>query len=171
MTVEEMSELGAALGGFLSALTFLGSAAGAILFGWWGQSRSESRGLQRTLGLLTLVFLMASGFLLTGMLSPSATGLDLVFFVFGALSNGWYALALESSASAAQSAGSAGLATAGYSMASNVGVAILPVILGPLAISAPHAWLIILALMAIIAVLMPFVIKALPEPASDQGAT
>lgn len=157
----------AALGGLLSSLTFLGSAIGAALFGWLGERRQESVGLQRVLGVLTVVLLMACAFLLTGTLSPTAAGLDVVFLIFGVVSNGWYTLALEAAAARAQSAGSAGLATAGYSMASNIGVAILPVVLGPLVISAPNAWLVVLVIIAIIAAAVPFFTRTVQAGASD----
>lgn len=159
----------ASLGGLLSSLTFLGSGAGAVIFGWIGESIDKSRSLQRILGILTLIFLMGCAFLLTGTLSPTAIGLDLVFFVFGALSNGWYTLALESAARRAEGAGSAGLATAGYSMASNIGVAIIPVILGPLVVSHPSDWLLILLAMTVIAVLVPFFAKEALRTATQTG--
>lgn len=158
-----------ALGGLLSSLTFLGSAVGAGFFGWLGQMRAESRRLQRVLGIFTLIFMLGSALLLTGVLSPVTTALDMVFFVFGLLSNGWYALALESSAAAAENAGSAGLATAGYSMASNIGVAIVPVILGPLALTAPGIWILIVLIMVMAAVLIPFIMRVPDVLRSDHG--
>ncbi|NMP24727.1 MFS transporter [Sulfobacillus harzensis] len=161
----------AAVGGLLSSLTFLGSAVGAAAFGWLGQARGESRPLQRMLGVLTLIFLLGCAMLLTGVLSPSHAGLDVMFLMFGIVSNGWYTLALESAAARAQSAGSAGVATAGYSMASNIGVAILPSLVGPLVVSAPSAFLIILAMLIIIAALVPFLAKtAGPSEPQQQPA-
>ncbi len=149
-----------ALGGLLSGLTFLGSAFGAIIFGWLGEGTTAAGTLQRLLGILTLVFLMISGLLLTGTLSPSTFGLDTAFFLFGLFSNGWYALSLESAAEKARSRSNAGIATAGYSMASNIGVALVPVIVGPLVISAPGLWVAIIAVMAVAAALVPFLAKA-----------
>lgn len=159
------------VGGLLSSLTFLGSAIGAAFFGGIGESQIDSRPLQRILGSLTLVFLMACALLLTGTIPPGAFGLDVVFLAFGIVSNGWYTLALDAAANRAQNAGSAGLATAGYSMASNIGVAVLPVILGPLAISAPSGWLIIVGLMAVAALLVPFLApSALNQTAEKRPA-
>lgn len=153
----------ATLGGLLSSLTFLGSAMGAVVFGWIGQARGEIRSLQRVLAVLTLVFLLGCAMLLTGVLPPGHVGLDAMFLAFGIVSNGWYTLALESAANVAQSAGSAGLATAGYSMASNIGVAILPSLVGPLVVSAPAGFLAILAVLVIIAALVPFITRASGE--------
>jgi MFS family permease len=87
-------------------------------------------------------------------------GLDAAFFLFGLFSNGWYALALESSAEQARSRTNAGIATAGYSMASNIGVAVIPVVVGPLVISAPALWIAIITVMAVVAVLVPFLAKS-----------
>ncbi len=148
-----------AIGGYLSSLTFLGSALGAIFFGWMGQSRENSIGLQRVLGLLSFVFLLGCALELTGTFPPNISGLDLAFLGFGLTGNGWYTLALDAAARQAQSAGSAGLATAGFSMASNIGVAVVPVVLGPLVIKAPGLGVVIIAIMAILAVLVPFVMK------------
>jgi len=158
-----------ALGGNLTALTFLGSAAGAILFGWVAERVARPSGLQRVLGVLTAAFLILSGLLLVGRLSPTAFGLEGVFFGFGIFSNGWYVLSLEAAALAAKSETGAGLATAGYSLASNMGVAILPVVLGPLVVTEPTAWLTILIVLAAIAVLVPFMASP-PPPLSHRTA-
>jgi DHA1 family inner membrane transport protein len=134
------------VGGNLTALTFLGSAVGAALFGFIGQRMdAASDGLERALGVATLVFTLIAAALLTGVVSFSGSAIDPVFLLLGLFGNAWYTLALEDSARAARHAGAAGLATAGYSLASNVGVAIVPVVLGPLVVSAGGAWLAITA--------------------------
>ncbi len=153
-------ENAAALGGLLSGLTFLGSALGAIVFGWVGENPSSFRQLPRLLGVLTLIFLVLSGLLLTGTLSASTAGLDSSFLLFGLFSNGWYALALESSAERARSRTNAGIATAGFSMASNIGVAVIPVLVGPLVIAAPGLWIGVVAVLALAAALVPFLVKS-----------
>jgi len=158
-----------ALGGNLTALTFLGSAVGAVLFGWGAERVERPLFLQRVLGVLTWAFLLLSALLLTGRLSPTAAGLEGVFFGFGMFSNGWYVLSLEAAARAAGSETGAGLATAGYSMASNLGVAILPVVLGPLVVTAPTTWLTILLLLAVVAGLVPFLVTA-PASISQRSA-
>lgn len=132
----------AEIGGNLSALTFLGSAVGAAAFGWIGQQMAAANdGLERVLGIGTLLFTLVAAALLIGVLSIGAGGLDPAFLLLGIAGNGWYTLALEDSARAARSAGAAGLATAGYSLASNVGVAVLPVLLGPLVVTAGGVWM------------------------------
>ncbi len=147
------------VGAYLSSLTFLGSAVGAAFFGWLGQFRENSIGLQRVLAVLSWLFLLACALQLTGTFPVHVRGLDLAFLGFGVVGNGWYTLALEASARQAQNAGSAGLATAGYSMASNIGVAVIPVVLGPLVLTSPAVWVIIVAVMALAAVAVPFIAK------------
>ncbi|WP_020375350.1 MFS transporter [Sulfobacillus thermosulfidooxidans] len=147
------------LGGVLSSLTFLGSAFGAIGFGWLAEQKNNSTGLQRILAILSFGFLLACALELTGLLTPEASALDFAFLGFGIVGNGWYTLALERAARQAQNAGSAGLATAGYSMASNIGVAVIPVVLGPLVTQRPLWWLGLVVLMALIAMVVPFVTK------------
>ncbi len=144
----------------LTALIFLGSALGASLFGAISQHWRDTRGIQRVLGVLTLVFVMAAAALLTGVLPVGRSpGIDAIFFLVGVFGNGWYALALEAAAQEAADAGSAGLATAGYSLASNVGVAIIPTVLGPLVVAAAAAWFALTALMTLVAAAVPFVIR------------
>ncbi|AUW93904.1 MFS transporter [Sulfobacillus thermotolerans] len=150
----------AALGGMLSGLTFLGSAIGAILFGWLGENPASVRRLPRLLGVLTLVFLFLSGLLLTGGLSASTAGLDASFFLFGLFSNGWYTLALEAAAEKARTRHNAGIATAGFSMASNIGVALIPVIVGPLVITHAAVWMAVILVMGVGAAIVPFAVKA-----------
>ncbi|WP_171822698.1 MFS transporter [Sulfobacillus thermosulfidooxidans] len=147
------------LGGILSSLTFIGSACGAILFGWLAERQNTGIHLQKLLAVLSLIFLLACALELTGLLTPRGLGLELAFLGFGMMGNGWYTLALDAAARQAQNAGSAGLATAGYSMASNIGVAVIPVVLGPLVIAAPVWWLGIIVLMGLIALAVPFVTK------------
>lgn len=158
------------LGSLLTALIFLGSAVGAILFGPIGQRWSDTRGLQKLLGILTLVFVLGAAALLTGVLPVGRSpGIDAVFFLLGVFGNGWYALALDQAAQEAANAGSAGLATAGYSLASNVGVAVVPSVLGPLVVSAAAGWFAITALLAVLAAAIPFVIRMTTGPASPAG--
>lgn len=149
----------AALGGFLSGLTFLGSAVGAAVFGSLGEVLTDAKQLIRTLAILTLVVVLLVTLLMTGHLGHSKALFDIMFFLAGVFGNGWYALSLEEAARRAADNGSAGLNTAGYSMASNLGVAIIPVFLGPLVISQPSLWITITLILIAIAVVLSFVTK------------
>lgn len=158
------------LGGLLTALTFLGSAVGAAGFGRYGEMLPNTAQIQRVLGVLTLLAVLGVSLVMTGAL-PAASAVPLVlFFLMGAFGNGWYSLALEAAAEAARSAGSAGLATAGYSMASNVGVALVPAILGPLALGAPGVWLTVTMVLALVAAAIPFLVKATARPEAQRIA-
>ncbi len=145
------------VGGNITALTFLGSAVGAAAFGWIGERMLDaSEGLERALGAAALVFTFIAAAFLTGVIPSAVGGIDLTFLLLGISGNAWYTLALEDSARAAVSAGAAGLATAGYSLASNVGVAVVPVLLGPLAISAGRPWLVATTVLVALGVAVTF---------------
>jgi DHA1 family inner membrane transport protein len=162
---------GVELGGSLAALIFLGSALGAVVLGPVGQHWSDTRRIQNVMGVATLVFVCLGAALLTGSLPAGRTVFtDLTFFLLGAFGNGWYALALDAAAQEAADAGSAGLATAGYSLASNVGVAVVPTLLGPLVVSAAPAWFLITGLLALGAAAIPFVIRIKADVAEPAGA-
>lgn len=152
------------LGGLLSGLTFLGSAVGAALFGSIAEFVTNSKILIRTLSILTFISVLCVALLITGNLGQSRALFDIMFFLAGLFGNGWYALSLEESARRAADNGSAGLNTAGYSMASNLGVAIIPVILGPLVISQPVTWVTITFILFIIAVILAFVTRVQTAP-------
>ncbi len=160
--------LAAVIGGNLTALTFLGSAVGAAAFGWIAQRMDQaSDGLERGLGVAALALTLIAAAFLIGAIPMAAGGLSLTFLLLGIAGNAWYTLALEDSARAAVSAGAAGLATAGYSLASNVGVALIPVLLGPLAISAGGVWMAVTgALVALGAAVTLFTRGGTAEPAA-----
>ncbi len=145
-----------ALGSLLTALTFLGSAIGAVILASVADRVTRPEQYQKVLAVLTWFVLLWVGLALTGHAAHSASTLEIGFFVLGALGNGWYSLALEASARKAQSAGAAGLSTAGFSIISNLGVAIFPVFLGPLILTSSSTWLVLTLVLMLIAVLVPF---------------
>lgn len=144
-----------ALGSLLTALTFLGSAVGAVVLARIADGVARPEQYQKVLAVLTWLALLWVGLALTGHAAHSAGMLEVGFFVFGAFGNGWYSLALEASARKAQSAGAAGISTAGFSIVSNLGVAILPVFLGPLILTSGSTWLVLTLVLMLIAVLVP----------------
>lgn len=148
-----------ALGSLLSALTFLGSAVGAVVLAWVADQVANPLQYQKVLAVLTWLVLLWLGLALTGHASHSAAMLDLGFFVFGALGNGWYSMALEASARQAQTAGAAGISTAGFSIISNLGVAIFPVFLGPLILTRGTTWLVLTLILMLIAVMVPMLTR------------
>lgn len=148
-----------ALGSLLTALTFLGSALGAIVLASLADRLSKPYQYQKVLAVLTWVALLWVALTLTGKISGGPGGLEMGFFILGALGNGWYAMALEASAHRAKTAGSAGISTAGFSIVSNLGVALIPVYLGPLILSADSLWLTLTLLLMLIAVMVPLLAK------------
>ncbi|SIS99734.1 MFS transporter [Alicyclobacillus vulcanalis] len=148
-----------ALGGFLSGLTFIGSAVGAMVFGALAEGRSRPKPIIAVLAVLTWVCVLLMGLSLIGRAPANGTFVSIIYFLAGAFGNGWYTLALEEAAKRAEDAGSAGLNTAGYSLASNVGVAILPDAVGPMVISAPSAWLAITAALGAVAVIASLITR------------
>ncbi|WP_067623147.1 MFS transporter [Alicyclobacillus acidiphilus] len=155
--LEHLNISGAAtLGGLLSGLTFLGSAVGAGLFGAVGEGVTNAKPLIRALAILSLVSVLLVALLMTGHLGHSKAMFDIMFFLAGVFGNGWYTLTLEEAARRAANDGSAGLNTAGYSMASNLGVAIIPVVLGPLVLSQPALWMTIVLILFVIAAILSF---------------
>ncbi|MFX4300958.1 MFS transporter [Alicyclobacillus tolerans] len=147
------------LGGLLSGLTFIGSAVGAALFGVLGETTSRLKPLMVILAVFTWLSILWITLVLTGHVQNNSGLLSVVFFLAGAFGNGWYTLTLEEAAKRAENAGSAGLNTAGYSLASNIGVAIVPVILGPMVISQPTSWVSITLILGLLAILFTFITR------------
>jgi predicted MFS family arabinose efflux permease len=149
----------AVLGGLLSGLTFLGSAVGAILFGALGERGTQGIRLQRILALCTWLSLLGVVLDFSGVVQIARGGLEVLFFLLGAFGNGWYSLALEESARVAADAGSAGLNTAGFSMASNIGVAVIPTYLGVMVLTHAGWWAVLTLILGILGLWVPFSIK------------
>ncbi len=140
------------LGATLTALTFLGSAVGASLFPSLADVFGKSGVWQLVLIVLTTILTVLVVLVFTNGIQASANLLKVVFFLLGLFGNGCYALSLGATAAAAREAEGAGVQTAGFSMASNVGVALVPPLLGPLVISAPVAFGLFTILIAVLAV-------------------
>lgn len=165
ITGEALGKLGLAvahamaLGSLLSALTFLGSAVGAVFLARVADQIAKPHNFQKVLAVLTWLTLLWVGLALTGHASHSTGMLEVGFFVLGALGNGWYSMALEASAQQAQTAGAAGISTAGFSIISNLGVAIVPVFLGPLILTSGATWLVLTLILMLIAVMVPLLTR------------
>lgn len=140
------------LGGTLTALTFLGSAVGATLFPSLADVFGKSGVWQLVLIVLTAILTVLVVLVFTQGMQASANLLKVIFFLLGLFGNGCYALSLAATAAAAREAEGAGVQTAGFSMASNVGVALLPPLLGPLVISAPIVFGLLTILIVVLAV-------------------
>ncbi|PWI58087.1 CynX/NimT family MFS transporter [Sulfoacidibacillus thermotolerans] len=125
------------LGGTLTALTFIGSGIGAIGFPLLADFFGHSGIWQSVLMGLTTLFSLFVVLEFTGGFVVSVSTLQWIFLLLGFFGNGCYALALGATAEMAREIHKAGVQTAGFSMASNVGVALLPPLVGPLVITFP----------------------------------
>lgn len=147
------------VGGMLGGLTFLGSGVGASLFGALGERGTQGIGLQRMLAVFTWLFLLGVVLEFSGAVSMPIVGLEVLFFLLGAFGNGWYSLALEESARTAVDVGNAGLNTAGFSMASNIGVAVIPTYLGVMVFTHAGWWAILTLVLGLLGLWVPFSVK------------
>ncbi len=116
-------------GGLLGGLAFLGSALGAIIlppiFERYNQIRT---GLISTslLSLISVTLLAYSlGF------GPNIGLLVAAFFLFGFFGNAFWSMALTSTTNYVSDPAQSGFATSMYSVITNLGVAFVPVFLGP----------------------------------------
>lgn len=116
------------LSGVLSGLAFLGSALGAIIL----PPVFESLGRVRAGMVLTsLISLVAVGLLAYYLAyTTEATILMLSYFLFGFFGNAFWSMALTSTTRYVKDPAQAGLSTSMYSVATNLGVAFVPVFLG-----------------------------------------
>lgn len=129
--VTHKMSLGAALdhSGVLSGLAFLGSALGAIflppVFETWGKLRA---GMVITSAVSLLSMALLSYYL------AYTTELDILmisYFLFGFFGNAFWSMALTSTTRYVSDPAQAGLSTSMYSLATNIGVALIPTFLGP----------------------------------------
>lgn len=118
-----------AYGGLFGCLAFLGSALGAIILpSLFEQYKMFRTGLVIT-GVLMFVFVAVMAFSLsyTTMLLLMAIG----FFFFGFFGNAYWSMAMTSTTNYVSDPAQAGFATSMFSVLTNLGVAFVPVFLGP----------------------------------------
>ncbi|WP_297025921.1 MFS transporter [Thermoplasma sp.] len=124
------------VGGLFGGLTFLGSALGAmILPSLFGRNQNLRYGLIST-GSLTLVF----GVLMAVSLefSKSLPIIGISYFFFGFFGNAYWSMAMTSVTYYSPRPEEAGFSTAMFSVATNAGVAVIPVFLGSMLIVGGH---------------------------------
>ncbi|MGC8478894.1 MAG: MFS transporter [Candidatus Micrarchaeia archaeon] len=122
--------LGAALGygGLFGGLAFLGSALGAIILPPVFEKYKAVKAGLITTGVLSFVFVatMALTLSYTSMIAIIA----LAYFLFGFFGNAYWSMAMTSTTNYVEDPAKAGFATSMFSVATNLGVAIIPVFLG-----------------------------------------
>lgn len=118
-----------AYGGLLGGLAFLGSALGAIILPPIFEQYKQFRAGLVTTGVLMFIFaaLMSLGLAYTVDILLIAIG----FFFFGFFGNAYWSMAMTSTTNYVSDPAQAGFATSMYSVFTNLGVAFIPVFLGP----------------------------------------
>lgn len=115
-------------GGELGGLAFLGSAIGAAsLPALFEQAGRVRLGMVST-GLLTFVLASLLGFFLA--FTADVALLYILFFLLGAMGNAFWSMAMASTTKYVEDPAKAGLATSMYSVATNLGVTVVPSLLG-----------------------------------------
>ncbi|MGC8730200.1 MAG: MFS transporter [Candidatus Micrarchaeia archaeon] len=116
-------------GGLMGGLAFLGSAIGAILLPPLFEQYKKPRLGLITTGIMSFIFVavMAIGLAYTVDILLIASG----FFLFGFFGNAFWSMAMTSTTNYVSDPAQAGFATSMFSVFTNLGVAIVPVFLGP----------------------------------------
>ena len=153
-------------GGLLGGLTFLGSALGAIILPpMFERYRFLKKGI-----IITSFLAFVSVFSLSYFLSflPILWILLISFFFFGFFGNAYWSMAMTSTTNYVDDPAKAGFSTSMFSVATNVGVALIPVFVGPLFITiAPYAVALVVSLEFVGFLLSPALkLKPPAEPVS-----
>ncbi len=140
------------IGGLFGGLSFLGSGLGAIIL----PPVFERSGALKTGLVITSVLSLVSIFMLSYFLAHfsaiylAASG----FFLFGFFGNSFWAMAMTSTTKYVKDPAQAGFATSMFSVATNLGVAFVPVFLGPFFLSNSTIGISIVVLMVLVAFAM-----------------
>ncbi|MGC8538183.1 MAG: MFS transporter [Candidatus Micrarchaeia archaeon] len=151
-------------GGLLGGLAFLGSALGAIILPpIFEQYRAIRAGLVST-SLLSLIFVTALAYSLG--FGPNIGLLLAAFFLFGFFGNAFWTMAMTSTTKYVSDPAQSGFATSMYSVVTNLGVAFIPVFLGPeFAVNAAIAVSIVFVIELIAFILSPMLkVKEVAAP-------
>lgn len=139
-------------GGLFGGLSFLGSGLGAIVL----PPVFEKSGTLKTGLVITSVLSLVSIFVLAyflahfSLLYLAASG----FFLFGFFGNSFWAMAMTSTTKYVKDPAQAGFATSMFSVATNLGVAFIPVFLGPFFLANSTFGISVVVLMVLVAFAM-----------------
>ena len=148
-------------GGLFGGLAFLGSALGAILLPWLFEDMKKVReGM-----ILTSVAAFASLAVLAYYLSFTSIMeiLSVSYFLFGFFGNAYWSMAMTSTTKYVTDPAKAGLATSMYSVATNLGVAFIPVFLGPYFIGNRYSGIAIVVAMIAIGFILSLSLRVIPS--------
>ncbi|ASI13747.1 major facilitator superfamily permease [Candidatus Mancarchaeum acidiphilum] len=148
--------LGEALtyGGLLGGLAFLGSALGAIILPPIFERYNQIRAGLISTSLLSLISVSLLAYSLG--FGPNLGLLVAAFFLFGFFGNAFWSMALTSTTNYVSDPAQSGFATSMYSVITNLGVAFVPVFLGPeFAVDATIAVIVVFVIEFIAFILSP----------------
>ncbi|MEM4099767.1 MAG: MFS transporter [Candidatus Micrarchaeaceae archaeon] len=141
-------------GGLLGGLAFLGSALGAIIMPPIFERMNAIRAGLVSMSLLSLISVTSLAYSLG--FSPNIDLLVAAFFFFGFFGNAFWSMAMTSTTNYVSDPAQSGFATSMYSVITNLGVAFVPVLLGPeFVVDATIAVLIVFAIEFIAFILSP----------------
>ncbi len=161
MLISNKSPSPEALAGALSGLAFLGSALGAIIL----PPLFEAIGKVRAGMVLTSLVSLVSVALLAYYLAYTTTSsiLMLSYFLFGFFGNAFWSMAMTSTTRYVKDPAQAGLSTSMYSVATNLGVAFVPVFLGGFFVSNALPGIVIVSAMVAVGFGLSFFLKVRAE--------
>ncbi len=148
------------LSGLMGGLEFLGSALGALILPFI----FEKFNMIKTGTVLSafFAFLFAVLVLYSLVYTAFASLIVASFFIFGFFGNAFWVMALNSIIDYSEDPGKAGLATSMYSVATNIGVAIIPVVISAEFVSVSRSIYGIIPVIAIVLaafVISPFILS------------
>ena len=144
-------------GGLLGGLAFLGSAFGAIMLPPIFEKYKQIRMGMVLTGILSFIFVVSIAYYLSFI--PLIAVLILSFFLFGFFGNAFWSMAMASTTNYVSDPAKAGFATSMYSVATNLGVAFVPVFLGPVFIKNASLAVGVVVVIEFVALLMAFLMK------------
>ena len=147
-----------AYGGAMSGLAFLGSALGAIILPpLFERIRMIRAGMVITSALSLVSILFLTYFLaFTSVISV----LLVSFFMFGFFGNAFWSMAMTSTTRYVEDPAKAGFSTSMYSVATNLGVALLPTSFGAFFLASPAYGMIITSVLVAAAFILSFFLIA-----------
>lgn len=158
------------LGGLFGGLSFLGSGLGAIIL----PPVFEKAGALKTGLIVTSALSLVSVFVLAYFLAHFSLFYIVAsgFFLFGFFGNSFWSMAMTSTTRYARDPAQAGFATSMFSVATNLGVAFVPVFLGPFFLVNSTLGISIVVLMVLVAFAMSSTLRVSPgNETSETGET
>lgn len=150
-----------ALAGVLSGLAFLGSALGAITLPPLFESIGKVRAGMILTSLVSLVSIALLAYYLA--YTTESSVLMMSYFMFGFFGNAFWSMAMTSTTKYVKDPAQAGLSTSMFSVATNLGVAVVPVFLGGFVESNALPGVIVVSAMVAVGFALSFFLKVRAE--------